>query len=62
MKCTGREVKMSDKTVHSWKAGPEDEKLLKDLERAKVETSESARVQAGLVLLAKKHHRKIPAA
>ena len=46
---------MSDKTVHSWKADPGYERLLKALKRAKVEKSESGRVRAGLVLLAKEN-------
>lgn len=50
---------MTDKTVHSWKAAPEDEALLDALKRAKVEQSESARVRAGLRLLAKKHGVKV---
>jgi hypothetical protein len=51
---------MSDKTVHSWKADPEYERLLKALKRAKVEKSESGRVRAGLVLLATANDVKIP--
>jgi hypothetical protein len=51
---------MSDKTVHSWKADPEYERLLKALKRANVEKSESGRVRAGLVLLATTSNVKIP--
>lgn len=53
-------VEMSDKTVHSWKADPECERLLKALKRAKVEKSESSRVRAGLVMLATANGVEIP--
>lgn len=56
-----KEVRMSDKTVHTWKADPVYECLLEDLRRAKIEKSESERVRAGLILLAKEHGLKIPA-
>jgi hypothetical protein len=52
---------MTNKTVHSWKADPEYERLLKALKRAKVETSESGRVRAGLVLLAESKSVEVPA-
>jgi hypothetical protein len=50
---------MTDKTVHSWKAAPEDERVLVALEAANVEESESARVRAGLRLLAKRNKVKL---
>jgi hypothetical protein len=50
---------MSDKTVHSWKAAPEDEAVLTALWAAGVERSESAMVRAGLRVLAKKHGVKV---
>jgi hypothetical protein len=46
---------MTDLKVRTWKADPEYMRLLKALKRAKVESSESARVRAGLVLLAEKN-------
>ena len=50
---------MSDTKVHSWRAEPEDERLLVALEYANVEKSESSRVRAGLRLLAKKNKVKL---
>ena len=50
---------MSDTNVHSWRAEPEDERLLAALESANVEKSESARVRAGLRLLAKRNKVKL---
>jgi hypothetical protein len=44
---------MTNLKVRSWKAAPEDMALLKALEECNVEDSESARVRAGLRLLAK---------
>jgi len=43
----------TDKVVHSWKASPEDVKILDSLKDAKVEENETARVRAGIRLLAK---------
>jgi hypothetical protein len=51
---------MTDKIVHSWKADPEDRALLSALEECNVERSESARVRAGLRLLAKKYKVIVP--
>jgi hypothetical protein len=50
---------MTNKTVHSWKASPEDERILLSLEAANVEGSESARVRAGLRCLAKKNKVRV---
>jgi hypothetical protein len=50
---------MSDTNVHSWRAEPEDERVLAALEYANVERSESARVRAGLRLLAKRNGVKV---
>ena len=50
---------MTDKIVRSWKASPEDIALLSALEAANVEKSESARVRAGLRLLAKRNKVKL---
>ena len=50
---------MTDKTVHSWKASPEDEAILSALEECNIEASESARVRAGLRLLAKRNGVKV---
>jgi hypothetical protein len=49
------EVKMSDKIVRTWKAAPKDMALLSALEECNVLESESARVRAGLRLLAKRN-------
>jgi hypothetical protein len=51
---------MSDKTVHSWKADPEYERLLRALKRAPVKKSESAWVRTGLVMAAEANNVKIP--
>jgi hypothetical protein len=44
----------TDKIVRSWKASPEDMDILNSLKEAQVEASETARVRAGLRLLAAK--------
>lgn len=49
----------SNLVVRTWKASPEYVNLLKVLESAKVERSESARVRAGLKALAEKHGVKV---
>lgn len=41
-------------TVRTWKAASEDLEILHSLEKARVEKNESARVRAGLRLLAAK--------
>ena len=50
---------MTDKVVHTWKAGPEDRAILAALELARVGPNESDRVRAGLRLLMKKNHIRV---
>jgi hypothetical protein len=45
---------MTDKIVRTWKASPEDMRVLKALKKARVEKTESDRVRAGLRALAEK--------
>jgi len=49
----------TDKIVRSWKASPDDMRVLVALEEASVEISESDRVRAGLRALARE--KGIPA-
>ena len=51
---------MTDKIVRTWKASPKDMALLNALEENGIESSESARVRAGLSLLAKKNRVRVP--
>jgi len=51
---------MTAKTVHTWKSGPEDDRVLKALKKAKVERNESDRVRAGLRALAREKGVIVP--
>ena len=53
-------LKMTAKTVHTWKSGPEDDRVLKALKKAKVERNESDRVRAGLRALAREKGVIVP--
>ncbi|MCK9593582.1 MAG: hypothetical protein M0Q91_16385 [Methanoregula sp.] len=51
---------MTAKTVHTWKAGAGDDRVLKALKKAKVEQNESDRVRAGLRALAREKGVTVP--